>query len=256
MTAIPPPPPPPGEQSAYQTSAQNSSNAQYVNSPYDQPTVAVNLSPRQQYRRVRTRRKTIIFGSAILGLLAATGIGIMGVAGMLPMPFGEDFSREVTYAEIGDTPCPTPGARPQSPEGVSLRILNTTSTPGLAGKTAKYFESLGYTIAGADNAPPYRGVAKIEAGPRGVDAAYTVARYLGSDVQIILNATEDRTLTVSLGQAFDGTPSKEDTEAILASNFALVPVAGCLPVAEPAGGWELPESGEQSGQSGPSGQSD
>lgn len=228
--------------------------------PSPDPQIAaryVSVSPRRQYRRVRNRRKTIVFGSAILGLLGALAIGALGLTGFLALPFGDEFARTVKYAELGDTPCPTEGARPQSTAGVKLQILNTTSTPGLAGDVAAYFTELGYQIASTDNAPLYRGGALIEAGPRGVDAAYTVARYLGDDVRIRLNQTEDKTVTVMLGEQFSGVPTTEETEQIQATTFALVPQSGCLQVKEPAAGWAVPEQyqsgqpqSEASGQSG------
>lgn len=222
--------------------------------PSPQPRY-VQTSPRLQYRRARNRRKTIIYGSAILGLAAAFSVGALGVAGILPSPFESEFSRAVRYAEVGDTPCPTEGARPVSPADVGLAIYNTTSTPGQAGKAAEYLEAQGYRVITTDNAPLYRGNVQIEAGPRGVDAAYTVARYFGNNVRIRLNETEDKTLNILLGEQFDTMPDDEQTAAINERSFALVPLEGCLPVKEPAGGWAVPES-LQSGQSGQSGQSE
>ena len=209
-------------------------------------------SPREQYRRTRTRRKTIIYGASILALVAALLVGLLGLAGSLLTSFDSDFNRRVSYAELGDTPCPTPDARPQGPEGVRLLVYNTTATPGVAASVASYFEELGYEIAGTDNAPLYRGNVLIETGPRGVDDAYTLARFLGADVRIRLNSFEDKTLTVFLGERFAGVPDEEETEEIVNRSFALIPLTGCLPVEEPEGGWAVPKEllEAQSGQSG------
>ena len=221
------------------------------------PTEGYYSSPRTEFRRARARSQTVVFGSAIIGVIALFLLGFLGVNGALPVPFGGDFSKEEVFAEPGDIPCPTAGARAENPAGVSLRILNTTSTPGLAGSVGASLEELGYTIAGTDNAAQYHGVARIEAGPRGVDAAYTIARYFPGDVRIILNSSEDLSLTILLGNQFTTLVPPEERATLLESKGPLVPLSGCLPVAEPADGWEVPESGQsgQSGQSGASGAS-
>lgn len=202
----------------------------------------VQVSPRQQYRRAKTRRKTIIYGTSVLGLAAAFLVGYFALQGSFVFPIESDFSHRVEYAEVGDTPCPTEGARPVATDDVRLLIYNTTSTPGLAGSVATYLHDQGYYIGATDNAALYRGGAQIEAGPRGVDAAYTVARFLGPDTRIKLSASEDKTLTILIGERFPGVPTAEETEAITNSSFALVPLEGCLPVEEPQGGWTVPQN--------------
>ena len=204
-------------------------------------------TPRAQYRQARGRRKAIIFSTAAIGLAAAFILGALGVLGIYPGQIDGEFSKKIITADVGDTPCPTPGARPVDPEGIEITVLNTTSTPGLALEVGTFFADLGYTVLGTDNAPPYRGSVEIETGPAGVDAAYTVARYLGSNVRIRLNQTERASLTILLGPDFDGLPSAEDAQTITESTFALVPLAGCLPLPEE----DQAQSGEeQSGQSG------
>lgn len=225
----------------------------YQGGPESKPTpLLVQASPREQYRRSRTRRQTIIYGGAIFGLVAALVVGLLGLAGSLLTSFDSDFHRKESYAEAGDTPCPTPDARPQSPKDVRLLVYNTTATPGVAASVAEYFEELGYAIGATDNASLYRGTVLIETGPRGVDDAYTLARFLGADVRIRLASFEDKTLAVFLGERFEGMPNEEETAKILDRSFALVPLAGCLPVEEPAGGWAVPQEllDAQSGQSG------
>lgn len=203
-------------------------------------------SPREEYRRARVRSQTVIFGSAILGMALFFLLGFLGASGALPIPFGGDFSKQEAFAEVGDTPCPTPGARAGSPEGVTLRLLNTTSTPGLAATIGTQFEELGYTIASTGNAPAFHGVGRIEAGPRGVDAAYTVAQYFNGDMRIILTAEEDETLTILLGTNFDGIVPRDEIAILAGTESPLVPLPGCLPLDIPEGGWDAPG---QSGQS-------
>lgn len=208
------------------------------------------LQPREEFRRARTRSQTVIFGSAIVGLIIVLLVGFLGLVGSLTLPFGGEFSKKEVFAETGEIPCPTAGARASTPEGVSVLVLNTTSTPGLAGKVATDLEGLGYTISGTDNAPALHGLAWIEAGPRGVDNAYSLARFFPGEVRVVLTAAEDDSLTLLIGNRFDGLVSAEERAELLESKSSLIPPEGCLPVAEPAEGW-FPQSG-QSGQSGQS----
>lgn len=201
------------------------------------------------FRRRRTKRQTLVFGFAILGMVVALALGFLGLTGSILLPIGDEFSKKEVFATPGSTPCPTAGARPVDPEGARVRVFNTSSRPGLATAVGESLEALGYELAGADNAPSYRGNVKIEAGPRGVDDAYTVARYFGSDTRIVLTDAEDRTLTIILGLNFEGMPPQGEMDEIFASHAALVPLSGCEKVEEPVGGWEL-----QSGQSGQSGE--
>lgn len=203
---------------------------------------------RDAFRKRRSKRQTLVFGFAILGMVVALLLGFLGLTGSILLPFGSDFTKKVHLAEPGDTPCPRPGARPVDAEGARVRVFNTTSRTGLAGTVGTSLEELGYELAGTDNSAPYRGFVKIEAGPRGVDDAYTVARYFGNDTRIVLTDAEDRTLTITLGVSFESLPPMAELEEIAASRTALVPKTGCVPLGEPLGGWEL-----QSGQSGQSG---
>ena len=91
-------------------------------------------TPREEYRASRIRSQTVVFGSAIIGMIAVFALGFLGVTGVLQVPFGDEFSKTQTFAETGDIPCPTPGARASAPDGVALRVLNTTSTPGQIGR--------------------------------------------------------------------------------------------------------------------------
>lgn len=207
-------------------------------------------SPREEYRRARTRSQTVVFGSALIGLAVIFMLGFLGVSGALPIPFGGEFSKKLVLAEAGDIPCPTQGARASSPDGVQLRVLNTTSIPGLAGSVAATLEELGYTILATDNSAPYHGIARIEAGPYGVDAAYSLARYFQGDVRVVLSSDEGTTLTVLLGTKFDGLVPADEQQSLLTSTGALIPPQGCLPLGELPQQPQSEQSGAQSGQSG------
>lgn len=248
MTDSAPPPAGPDDGAASQ-----GSRAHVPYSPTPAPTGAQSgyHSPREEFRRARTRSQTVVFGSAVLGLVVVFLLGFLGVIGALPVPFGDEFSKGEVYAEVGDVPCPTQGARASAPDGVAVRVLNTTPTAGLASSVAEQLAALGYTIAATDNATAFHGVAKIEAGPNGVDAAYSLARFIEGDVKIKLSSEEDTTLTLSLGTKFEGLVSEEERTSLLEAHSGLVPLAGCVQMGEIP---PLPQSGQQSGQSGQSGE--
>ncbi len=219
--------------------------------PQPPPVAEVHhRSAREEFRRARTRSQTVVFGSAIIGLVIVFLLGFLGMSGALPLPFGGEFSKKETFAEPGDTPCPLQGARAEDPAGVSLRVLNTTSRPGLAGAVSEDLEGLGYEVIGVDNAPQYHGFGRIEAGPRGVNAAYSLARFFPGDMRIVLTTEESKTLTVVLGNRFEGLVPKDEREELVETKGPLVPIPGCIQVQEPKGGWAVPTQSGQSQQSG------
>lgn len=64
--------------------------------PYEHttgPTEGYYSSPRTEFRRARARSQTVVFGSAIIGVIALFLLGFLGVNGALPIPFGGDFSK-------------------------------------------------------------------------------------------------------------------------------------------------------------------
>lgn len=163
---------------------------------------------RKRYRAISARRQSRVFSVVITGMVVCLIAGI--VCSVIPWQY-TGFKVLPSYAEAGDTPCPVEGTKMTSPEGVQVTVLNGTSTAGLATSVGETLESLGYTLAGVDNSPSsYRGTIQIEAGPNGVDDAYTLAMYLtGAEVEetgvsIILNETQSNSLTVILGDSFTG----------------------------------------------------
>lgn len=189
-----------------------------------------------------------VFGLLITFLLVALVLAAMMLTGMLPTLFGDEFSKKIDYASVGDTPCPTVDARPVSAEGIQLQILNASSTSGLAGRIADKFESMGYEIVLIDNSlTPFRGSIQFDVGPGSVDAAYTMARYFHEPVRIKLRELPTGTVNVTLGEGFQGFHSNADLEEIQASMGRLRPLPECLPVDPDS----IPQSGgAQSGQSG------
>ena len=64
--------------------------------------------------------------------------------GIVPVPFGNDFSVKVKYAETGDIPCPTVDAKPVAPSQVTVTVINTTQHQGLASKATDMLSTAGF----------------------------------------------------------------------------------------------------------------
>ena len=84
--------------------------------------------------------------------------------GIVPVPFGNDFSVKVKYAETGDIPCPTANSKPVTPSTVSVAVINTTQHQGLASKATDMLTTAGFQTQGArDRGREYTGKVRITA---------------------------------------------------------------------------------------------
>lgn len=219
------------------------------------PTPTNNVPPtqtaRQRYRAIMARRQMKVFGVTIAATATALAIALLGMVGILPFPFGNEFSRAVTYAEFGDTPCPTDGVYALPPGEAQLQVLNASSISGLAGSIASVLEEGGYAISLVDNAQsPFRGNVQIEVGPASVDQGYSIARLFGDPVRIRLKDLPPETITVILGEGFntDLAPTADSIAATLATRTRLRALPECRPVdpaqASPASVTPTPQSGD------------
>lgn len=208
-------------------------------------------TPRERYRAIMAQRQMKVYGTLIAALAVALVLALLGLTGIMPSPFGNEFSKKTVYAKVGSTPCPSVDARPvASTAGIQLQVLNASSTPGLASSVGNSLEELGYTIALVGNSTDsFRGNVQIEANAADVDRAYTLARYFDHPVRIKLEQLPNGTMTIILGDAFSGFPTEDTIEAIRASQSYLVPLNECLPV-DPAS--PSLTGDQQSGQSGQS----
>lgn len=98
---------------------------------------------------------------------------------------------------------PTPTLLPQ-PSSVSLQVLNSTATVGLAAKTKTALTSLGFVVAsvGNDDSGVIPGVAEIRYGPTGAAAASLVSYYLPGATLVPRSDQTTAQVIVSLGQKF------------------------------------------------------
>lgn len=192
------------------------------------------------------QRQTRIYGTILAVLAVLFLLGLLGLFGILPMPFGNEFSKKIDYASNGTTPCPSENGVIVGPgEGVNVQVLNASSVSGLAGHIGTELEDAGYNVPVIDNSPKsFKGNVQIEAGPDGVDYAYTIAQFFDPPVRIKLQPLGGKTINIVLGEGFHGNPTAEKIEEILASKAKLTPLANCKPVKS---GQENPAD-EQSGQ--------
>ncbi|QWW19728.1 LytR C-terminal domain-containing protein [Schaalia sp. 19OD2882] len=205
-------------------------------------------SPRERFRRERMRKQSVTFLVAFGILSAMVGSGLLGLQGILPLPFPDQFTADVKYAEVGDTPCPTPGALPSNPADVRVQVLNSTSRQGLAKVATDMLVSAGYKPLEAGNSSPeYPGRILIQSGPAAVDDAYTVARLFPRS-KVALTAGTDKTVTVELGTFYAGAVSAEELAKATKDTSALKGPETCLPLNEQdAAAGQSGQSGAQSG---------
>ncbi len=137
------------------------------------------------------------------------------------VPFGNDFSVKVKYAETGDIPCPTADMKPVVPSQVTVTVINTTQHQGLASKATDMLQTAGFHTEEPSNSDvEYTGRVRITAGADSVDAAYSVARFFpGSHVR--LSDAADATVKVELGAFYDAETASRQGEVCLRANIEL-----------------------------------
>lgn len=195
------------------------------------------------------RRQLKVFGVTIAATAVALALALLGVSGFLPFPYGEEFSKKITYAEVDDTPCPTEGATALQPDNTQIQVLNASSTGGLAKSVAAALEENGYQISKVDNSTePFRGNVQIEVGPGSVDQAYSLARLFEAPVRIKMKELPANTITIVLGEAVDSDllPNAEKIKETLGKSAKLTALPECLP-ANVQTDKDSQESGKQSG---------
>nr|WP_306284525.1 LytR C-terminal domain-containing protein [Schaalia odontolytica] len=188
------------------------------------------LTPRQRFLRERQQRQNTTFAVIGIAMIVAAVAAALVFTGIVPVPFGNDFSVKVKYAETGDIPCPTADAKPVAPSQVTVTVINTTQHQGLASKATDMLSTAGFkTEEPANSDTEYTGKVRITARADSVDAAYSVARFFpGSHVR--LSDAEDATVTVELGTFYDDTMSAEDVQRVLKSNDSIEQPAKCRPM--------------------------
>lgn len=190
------------------------------------------LSPRQRFVQNRKRKQTLTFSITIATLVVLATVSALVFTGILPIPFGNEFSKATKYATPGTTPCLPEGATPATPQAVTVQILNTTSRQGLATTVTEMLAELGYqTLDPGNAAPEYSGTVEISAGPAAIIDAYTLARFFPK-AAVVLSQSTDKTVTVLLGTFYDEATTVEEMQRLAESTSVLKAPPSCLPLAE------------------------
>lgn len=214
------------------------------------------LSPRQRFLQERQRRQNVTFAVTIVVMLVLALLSALILTGIVPVPFGNSFSKAEKFATSGKVPCPPEKTLPVDPASVKVQVLNTTSRQGIASEATEMLTAAGFAPAEPGNySTEYAGTVEIDTGIAGVVDAYTVARFFPNSKVILTDAT-DKSVTVLLGTLYDGALNADEIQQILNSTDALTAPAQCLPLSDDdleriANGGQ---SGAQSGQSGQSGE--
>ncbi len=184
-------------------------------------------------RRHLQQRQTLIFGILITAMLAVALVAAAMWGNVIPSPFARPFSSpEPTEAASANVPCPPADALPAPYSEITANVYNATDETGLAARTASGLAQYGVVVSQEANyGGNLEGVANIVSGPRGLQAAYTVAQIVpGSTVS--LDGRDDATIDVVLGGAFSEVPSPEETA--VDPEQPLAPPPGCTPVTVPS----------------------
>lgn len=205
------------------------------------------LTARQRYLENRQRKQNLTFSVTASVMSVLVIVSLLVILGVVVLPFGQTFSASVKVARAGDIPCPTAGATPADPASVTVQVLNATSQGGLAGTVTQMLKKQGFTMLEPANASSEVPTAvEIDAGPRAVDDAYTVARFF-PDARITLTNSTDSTVTVIVGTFYAGVLGDDEAAKVAKDTGKLTGQAKCLPI-DPLLLQE--QSGAQSGQSG------
>lgn len=188
------------------------------------------ITDRQTRRRRRQVRQTIIF-STLIGALVLAGSAAGAVyLGAIESPFDVEFTRkEEPTAQPVVPPCPAPGAMPVTYSDINIRVLNSTSTPGLAAQASEDFKSRGFVVEEIGNAStPIIGTVELRFGPAAVNAAYTLAAQING-AALRIDERAENLVDVLLGTNYAGLIDPSDV--LLDPDVPLTPRAGCEPVA-------------------------
>lgn len=211
-------------------------------------------TPRERYLEHRQRTQSLTFSLTAVVMSVLVIVSLLVLAGVVRLPFGEDFATSVDYAEVGDSPCPSAtSASAMDPSLITVQVLNASSQQGIAGTATSMLTEAGFQTLPAGNADTeIVSAVEIDAGPWAVDAAYSVARFF-PDSSVVLTESTGMTVTVVLGSFYRGALTAEEAQSAAASP-AMSGGVECLPI-DPDMFTRLSTQSGQSGQSGQSVQS-
>jgi len=183
-------------------------------------------------------RQAVVFG-LLIAALAVVGLGALAVyTGAVEAPFDRPFSSAAPVDDLADVdvPCLPDGTLPVGTGDVHVTILNASGRDEpLAGLNEDVLVERGFAVDAVGNAPDLDGDTKgdtvtrtqIRFGAPGMAAAYTLAAHY-PNAGLVLDARTDATVTLYVGQDFDGFVEPEDVG--LAADVPLMSRPDCVAV--------------------------
>ena len=206
VTDIPPPPPPPTSQ--------------------EDP----DISPRLRFRQARQRRQNLAFSIITITMAVAGILSILVLSSLVKIPFFSEFEASEDHAESGDVPCLPKDAVAADLEGIVVKVLNATGSPGLAGTIGDRLAAHGVKLEEPGNyVGQFYGTVRINAGASQVVNAYTLQRFF-PDSTVRFTQADSEIITIVLGDHFEAMMPEEDMAKLIESgNNTLTAPSECKP---------------------------
>ena len=160
-----------------------------------------------QAKRTARRRQNVIFSIMAIAVLVAFIAATLSFTGVLkiggrPTPVQAD---EQPAEPIANPACPTSIFNYQDPASFKVRVLNTTTISGLAGRTAEALKNRGFqisaTTSGLDRYEDK--VAVVLAGPQGYAQALTIQRQVPGSEFVYDEMMYGTEVDLALGTGFE-----------------------------------------------------
>jgi hypothetical protein len=191
---------------------------------------------RIERRRRKHERQAVVFG-LLIALLAVTGLVAVALyTGAIESPFDQP----IHTPGAGDDEAPTPPCLPAvegQPDGplpvpyaeVQVRVINASTTSGLAGAYSEVLVDRGFTVAVTGNLARAITKSELRFGVNGIVHAYTLAAHL-PEVRMVLDDRQDAVVDVLLGEEYERPVPAE--EVPLRADQPLQNAPDCRPAAE------------------------
>lgn len=153
----------------------------------------------------RTRRRAALVITGLLAVLAL--VLLLSVAGMQGwFSLGEGGGDDSAASTAAVVPAPALTA-----QQVTVNVFNSTSTVGLAGRTADGLRVRGFEVGSIDNSEAIEGTGIVRHGPEGAEAAELLEQAAGQDLELTLDEEREGTeVDLVLGPDWQELPSADD----------------------------------------------
>ncbi|MCF2707006.1 LytR C-terminal domain-containing protein [Arcanobacterium haemolyticum] len=172
------------------------------------------VSARTEYKRRIQQRQTVLFGSIAATMAVLLVFAMLFWTGIIPFPFEREFSAKPDPNRVV-TPCVAEGTAPVELSAISASVYNSTSRTGIATDASQQLAALGVAVVTTGNwsSQSLNEPARIQAGPQGVAAAYTLAQYIpGAIIQYNGDLTGE-SLNIILGADWSALASADTVAA-------------------------------------------